>query len=289
MRIARFLPHSSCSTHAAFCFGAGPLALVIGCVANPAVIRDSTTPSTTTSTTAATSESLGDAPASSEPAFDVPSDWDRMTHERFEEAARTWFPDGRRTVLTATAIAELSGGLARAGEASVRAAILLGRSRDPQGFESLAISLERRIDRTAQGEPTGDACDVLSAAALGQDDARGVRDCGKRLEGLATGKRPHPDLDVRVECAASALALGRTRVIAFLVKILREGTPSQASRVDWKRDGNLEFAQMRAAEALARHARVPLTYRPEASLAAREAEAARLETLLAPPAAEKKR
>lgn len=225
--------------------------------------------------------------ADPEPAVDLAPEWDRETRTDFEDAARSRFPDGQRTRLTSAALTDLASALAGGGERAVRAAILLARSRDPAALETLLANLERRVDREAQADPTGDACDVIAAAGLCAPDT-GVRDCGRRLEALGLGSRPHPDLDVRVECASSALALGRERAIPFLVRVLREGTSAQAARVDWKRGGDVAFAQIRAAEALARRAGVEALYRPDDSLAERAAEAARFERILVPPQAKKR-
>ncbi len=216
------------------------------------------------------------------PAVELLAGWDRSSREDFENAARAWVPDGARARLSAASVTELSSALAAGGERSVRAAILLAKSGDPSAQEALLASLERRVDREAALDPTGDACDVVAAAALRSSDAA-VRECGARLEALATSPKPHPDLDVRVECAASALAQGRTRTIPFLLRVLREGTTAQTARVDWKRGADLSFAQTRAADALARHAGVPSQFSPDGSAAARAAEADRLERILMPP------
>lgn len=227
------------------------------------------------------------APPPPPPTLELPGDWDRIAREPFEDAARTWLPDGERTSLAPATIATLSSALGDAGERSVRAAILLGRSRDPAAQEALLANLERRVDRVLRSDPTGSAPDFIAAAALHEPDPS-VRDCPARLETLGLGPKPHPDVSVRVECAAAALAQGRTRTIAFLLRILREGTTTQAARVDWSRAQDIAFAQVRADEALARRAGVDARFRPDASAAARSAEADRLERILVPPRPKKR-
>lgn len=216
------------------------------------------------------------------PTVEVFAEWDRLRRALFEEAVRAWLPGGTRARLGAQTLTELSTALAEGGERAVRAAILLAESHDPAAQEALLACLERRVDREAAADPTGDASDVVAAAAFRAPDPA-VRECGARLEALGSGAKPHPDLDVRVECAAAALTLGRTRTIPFLVRVLREGTTTQAARVDWKRGGDVTFAQIRAAEALAQQAGVDGRFRPDGSAAARSAEADRLERLLVPP------
>ncbi len=222
-----------------------------------------------------------------EPTIEVFAEWDRVRRAPFEAAARAWLPDGRRARLGAQTLTDLSRALADGGERAVRAAILLAQSHDPAAQEALLASLERRVDREAAADPTGDACDVVAAVALRSPDPA-VRECAARLEALGSGAKPHPDLDVRVECAVAALTLGRTRTIPFLVRILREGTATQAARVDWKRGGDVTFAQACAAAALAERAGVDGQFRPDGSVAARSAEADRLERILVPPRPKKR-
>lgn len=233
--------------------------------------------------TEAPAEAAASAPiAAPQPTVEVFAEWDRMRALPFEAAVRAWLPDDARARLSPPSLSELSSALAQGGERAVRAAILLATSRDPAAQEALLSNLERRALHQAGADPTGDACDVVAAAALRAPDPD-VRECAARLEALGAGAKPHPDLDVRVECAASALVLGRTRTIPFLLRILREGTSTQAARVDWPRGGDLAFAQRRAAEALAERAGVVGSFEPNGSAAARSAEADRLERMLVPP------
>ena len=211
--------------------------------------------------------------------------WDRGSLASFEADLERWFPSGSPRRIDPEGRTELSRALDRNDDVAVRAALLLARSLDPAAGEELLARLERRIER-AEDQGAGDAPDVVAAAAFARGAA--AANAARRLEGLARGSRPHPDLEVRVECAASALALGRDAVVPFLARVLREGTAAAKDPPDWKRGSEVGWAQARAADALARRAGVATDYLPEASAAAREAEAARLEGLLAPKKKAKK-
>ena len=105
-----------------------------------------------------------------------------------------------------------------------------------------------------------------------------------RCLGLLAGALPHPDLEVRVECAATALHAGFGEVIPFLLQVLRINTSAgEADRRDFAVSPTTAWARGRAAEALSAAAGVPLTYRVDGSIAHREEEAAKLEQLLQPP------
>jgi len=99
---------------------------------------------------------------------------------------------------------------------------------------------------------------------------------------LAVGSRPHPDLEVRVECAATALFAGFEQVIPFLLQVLRIDTfAGRSDQRDFAVSSTTAWARGRAAEALSAYAGVPLTYRPDGPIAHREEEAAKLEARLA--------
>jgi hypothetical protein len=161
---------------------------------------------------------------------------------------------------------------------SVRAAVLCARSRDPRAAELLLARLEQRVlgpDRNS------DAGDVIAAAALA--DLAFRADLADRLVALATGDAPHPDLEVRVECAASALRLGAPTdsVAPFLLTVLRALTPAELEHPgDWPRQRTVAWAKTRGAEALSERARVPCTFRPDGSFAHQAAETAKLERAL---------
>jgi len=159
---------------------------------------------------------------------------------------------------------------------AVRAAVILGRSRHPTSAAILIRRLERRV---LGPERWSDCGDTLAAAALARyPDPRRY---AQRLVPLAAGSRPHPDLEVRVECAATALHAGFTEVLPFLLMVLRIDTPAgRADLRDFAVSPTTAWPRGRAAEALSAYAGVPLTYRTDDSLAGREREAARLEELV---------
>lgn len=160
---------------------------------------------------------------------------------------------------------------------SVRAAVLLARG-GPNSAEVLLAHLERR---ESEVERWDDAAEVVAAAALNPflDEGRAAR-----LAELACGERPHPDLEVRVECAAQALSVGRDSVVPFLLRVLHAGTPAELhDPIDWPPQSTLAWAKGRAAEALALRAGLPDRFDPDASWASQQAVADALEEALAAP------
>jgi hypothetical protein len=179
-----------------------------------------------------------------------------------------------RVAWSAEARAELGLKLAGPGQDSVRAAVLLSRG----DGDSLAILLERLEAREVEEEREGDAAEVVAAAALG---ALADAELGPRLAALAQGPRAHPDLEVRVECAAAALDLGHGAVIPFLLRVLHAGTPAELEDpVDWTPTDTLAWSKSRAALALSRRAGVAREFRPDGSYAHQIEAARRLEELL---------
>jgi hypothetical protein len=173
--------------------------------------------------------------------------------------------------------AELALALAGQDARALRAAVLLGHDPSAAADEVLLGRLEVRA--TAPSRPR-DAADVVAAAALsGRGLERGVP---RRLAALAVGPNPHPDLDVRVECAAAALWAGRDEVAPLLVRVLRALTPAERDDPpDWEPVRTLAWAKTRAAEALARRLGEPARFRPDGSWSHQMEEAARLEAALA--------
>lgn len=206
---------------------------------------------------------------------ELPEGWDRVAPLLFEDALESVLRAGAGPWSEA-ALADLEQGLRGQGGVAVRAAVLLAHSPDPTATEALIARLEERAVAPARGLDAGDL--VAAAALAGRGLESGVP---QRLEALAVGGEPHPDLEVRVECARSALAGGRDGVVPWLVKVLRALTPAEADDPpDWERVETLAWAKSRAAEALSRRAGVPCTFRPDASWADQMAQASDLETLL---------
>ncbi|MFT5464318.1 MAG: hypothetical protein ACI8QS_003213, partial [Planctomycetota bacterium] len=149
--------------------------------------------------------------------------WDTLPPLAFEALALGALPNGQATPLDEFLLAELEGALHRPGPRAVRAAVLLGRSSNRDAGEILLRRLERRVIHPGRNQ---DAADVVAAGALermpGADWAVG------RLTVLGAGPIPHPDLEVRVACAAAALLHGRDEVTPFLLQVLRIGTPDGA-------------------------------------------------------------
>lgn len=217
----------------------------------------------------------------------LPGDWRVSSPEAFATWVQSALPEASLTPIEKNSLRELQKALDEVvtpmGDGAfdplaVRAAVILGRSRSSPG----ASLLIRRLEKRALGpERYSDCGDTLAAAALARfpDPARHAQ----RLVPLAVGSRPHPDLEVRVECAATALHAGFQEVIPFLLQVLRIDTHAgQSDRRDFAVSPTTAWARGRAAEALSTYAGVALTYRPDGSIAHREDEAARLEALLLP-------
>lgn len=219
------------------------------------------------------------------PLWDLPPSWRGASDLAFERALDAWLPPGSAHRLSADDLGTLSAALDATEpsevRAAVRAAVLLARTRDPRAGDALLARLEKRVP--VPGATGDDAVDVVAACAFAEGTP-GTNAAG-RLAELAAGKRPHPDLCARVECARSALALGRDGGIPFLLQVLRMATSAGKPLGPDDSPADLAFAQTRAAEALAARAGTDARFRPEASVKDREAEAARLERLLpaAPP------
>jgi hypothetical protein len=225
------------------------------------------------STTAATPDAVSVESA-------LPADWASAPREAFAADVERWLPIDGSVRLDAPSIATLSRALWPSDETSVRAAVILGRTRDPRAGEVLLARLEARVPERPGMLFAGD---VVAAAAFSR--GAGAPDAGARLEALSAGPRAHPVLDVRVECAAAGLLLGRDGAIPLLLALLREGTPAQVQRPDWTRldpdDERLLRLQDRAAAALSARVGVACAFRAHASVAVRESEIARLSNLTA--------
>ena len=152
------------------------------------------------------------------------------------------------------------------------AAIWLARSRDTRSAEVLLAKLEERVLSPDRG---GDAADVIAAAGLAEFGSN--LSYGTRLAQLASGETPHPDLEVRVECARSALLLRDDQPIEFLISVLLIGTDKgRESGEFWPAPLRSAWARERAAEILAWRSGLRNRYSADASIGDREREAARL-------------
>jgi hypothetical protein len=142
------------------------------------------------------------------------------------------------------------------------------------------LLLARLEDRIKGAERNSDGADVVAAASLAAWPEGGRY--ASALSDLSIGERPHPDLEVRVECAGSALARGRTETSDFLLRVLRAGTPAEELELqDWSQKSTMAWAKSRSATALSRHLGVPVQFRADASYQDQQNEIAALESLLA--------
>ena len=194
--------------------------------------------------------------------WSLPADWETLTPNAFETWAARELPEGVATPFDKQTLRTLAAALDRMDVSSVRAAVLLGRSR----YISSASILIRRLEKRVLGpERNSDCGDSVAAAALARfpEPAR----FAQRLVPLASGKNPHPDLEVRVECAATALYAGYSQVAPFLLQVLRIDTwAGQQDLRDFAVSPTTAWARGRAAEALSQYAGVPLTYQIDGSI-----------------------
>lgn len=216
--------------------------------------------------------------ADATPGHGAPAGWRTASAPAFERlAAAIPAGDGPHR-FTDAALDDFRAALDAQDVTSVRAAVLCARSRDPRAADLLLERLERRAFGP---ERNSDAGDVVAAAALA--DRTEIADAAGRLVALAAGPRPHPDLEVRVECAASALRLGAptASVAPFLLTVLRAMTPAEREHPgDWPRQETVAWCKTRAAAALSERAGVPNPHRPDASFDDQEAATRALERAL---------
>lgn len=209
------------------------------------------------------------------PVWAPPADWATMPAFDFERMVERDLPEGKITPIREDARRELGEALERLDPTSVRAAVILGRSRHDESALILLGQLKKRLLGPERGS---DAGDVVAAAALARFPQP---ERFWRVVRMSEDKNPHPDLEVRVECACTALSMGIDRVIPFLLEVLRIDTwEGLADRRAFPTSTTTTWARTRAAQALSERAGVPLTYRADASIAARERETRRLEELL---------
>jgi len=206
------------------------------------------------------------------PTLALPPTWRTMSSHEFELWTEETLPEQQATPIDKAGLRDLAAALDEMNLDSVRAAVILGRSRYPTSATILIRRLERRTLGPARHSDCGD---TLAAAALARfPDPRRY---AQRLVPLAVGPYPHPDLETRVECAATALYAGFDQCVPFLLQVLRIDTPAGlADARDFAVSPTTAWARGRAAEALSQYAGVPVTYRFDGPLASREAEAQRL-------------
>jgi len=205
--------------------------------------------------------------------------WREGPRMSFERDLSEWNPTLAAHRLDPDALQILTEALGGLDEPAMRAALLLGHSRALSAAQALLARLEARVEGP---ERDSDSADVVAAATLAAWPA-GTR-FGARLVELSTGEKPHPDLEVRVECASSALARGHTEVVPFLLRVLRASTPAQREDPpDWTPKPTMAWSKSRAATALSWHLGVSVNFRADSSYEDQLSEIARLVALLAEP------
>ena len=205
------------------------------------------------------------------PDTELPTDWLTAEHLTFERMVEELLPHATVArfddATSATLVSALQDPASR-----MRASILLARSRNPLYAEPLLARLELREQGAERG---ADAADVVAAAGLAEFAPSEERTA--RLAALASGENIHPDLEVRVECARTALLHGEDSTIPFLLSVLLIGThQGRESGEFWPAPLRSAWARERAAEILAWRAGLENRYSADASIGDRERETARL-------------
>ena len=203
--------------------------------------------------------------------------WQDLSSLAFERwLLEEWTP-GHSGELSQADFDDLSIGLTQGPRVATRAALMLAHSADPRAVDRLLDQLEQRTAHEGRADDSGDC---TAAAALGR--IASADQAGDRLVALAMGERPHPDLEVRTECALAALELGRRDVIPYLLRVLRIDTPSAEREGRLTNSETTAWPRGRAAKALHDLAGLPYFERTDASVGEREALADQLEALLQP-------
>ena len=112
--------------------------------------------------------------------------------------------------------------LEEAGHATVRFDDLsTGHERNLAGADCVVASV---LDRGALAGAL-EGCDAVAHLAGAALVPESVSDPEKywRILRLVDGDAPHPDLEVRVECACTAVRIGFDRAIPFLLQVLFTG------------------------------------------------------------------
>jgi len=208
----------------------------------------------------------------------LPHDWSRAHSARFERILDEHLPLGTSTALAPADLAALREGLAAQPAIATRAALWLARAHHADASEVLLARLE---ERHAGAERAADVGDATAATAVGR--APLARDTLPRLRELAVGDAPHPDLEVRVECALAVLAAGDRSVVPLLLRVLRIDTPSEAREGALTDSPTTNWARGRVDVALTALAGKAYRDRTDAPYAEREAWADELEALLLAP------
>ena len=201
--------------------------------------------------------------------------WASMPPIEFESEITILQSQARPIYWSTTDRRQLTAALAGQDATAVRAAVLLAHGSGKASTEALLTRLEQRTSAPTRARDGGELV-AAAAPALHPGRAR----VAERLTGLSVGPTPHPDLEIRVECACSALQLGREEVVPFLIRVLRALTPAELEDPgDWERTTTVAWAKTRASQALSRALEAPVEFRPDGSWEHQMEAAARFETL----------
>lgn len=223
----------------------------------------------------------------------LPADWLKGSARDFSEALQRWnlpkvvlWDKAGHTELAKVLLKPSE--TPKEAEAAVRAALLLSRDFSPPSQASLLTRLERRMVPAKRGRH---AADVVCAAALSKFSGLDAGAMGS-LQRLASGAIPHPDLDVRVECARAYLAhipcepgtkppLRARNSLRLLIKVLRAETPAQAADpITWPRIRTVAWPKGRAAQEITRWHPTGIPFQPDGPWADQVAWAAFAEQAL---------
>ena len=245
------------------------LALTLACASRPAPAPSPRTPHLGWSPGALPTPAQANQPRPSTTA------WQSLSPAAFE----AWLPSvALSPALPAEELDQLADLAAASNDdapTALRAALILATLDREPAAARLADLLEARRPHP---ERPADAADVAAAAYLGTCAFAETLDLAARLAVLASDAGAHPDLEVRTECARSALFLGRNDVAPFLLRLTRLGTVLGRERDgDWHTHTTTTWSRNRAAEALAERLGIPCPYRGDASLVEREQAARALE------------
>ena len=199
--------------------------------------------------------------------------WIHESSAAFEERLRSADPDTWDAEFEAALWTALRG----APRGATRAALLLAHDPSNATSEGLLQLLE---ERTPYAERPADAGACTAATCLATRELSAAQ--LDRLEDLALDA-PHPDLEVRTECAISAFTHGRRSAGRFLIRVLRIDTPSEQVEGALTDSTTTAWCRGRAGTCLTDALGLPRQNWTDASLEERQRRADELSRLLGEP------
>ena len=204
--------------------------------------------------------------------FELPADWSTRPSIQFERLLALDLPTP-----SAATLERLAAALTASPTEATRAALLLSHLGTEQAHDLLLRRLEERVTGESREADAGD-CTAARGLAGGSRAPRTI----ERLTALAAGPDPHPDLEVRTECAASLLCLGSEAGTPWLLAVLRIDTAEAERRGEQLTTSETTaWPRGRAAEVLCAYLGLEHRVWTDASLETRAAKALELEALLA--------